>query len=316
MTSSPGDLARQARLSRAAGSPGTLVVVGDVDPAPLRVAGWSLRGVLSLDPYADRLDAAAYVDPAEVCDDAVVDAVALDGAERELAVLLPQLRASGLLVLLPTADPQDVELVRAARAVPDAADACVGLLRRFEPWAVAVAAALPLAGAPPVQMTVRGWPRGRQAAAELVDLTAAWCGTVVAVVAAPAVLPAPELPGGAAVSWALLTDSGATVLVSHVGGPEQVRLSFPTARLVAGPDGVRWEGGAALAPAPVDRGGPDRPDRRAVACAAALLRAVGGGDVGTEQWPWPADLGDLLVVSRVLEALRTSAATERLVPVA
>jgi len=293
-----------------------MVVAGDVDPAPLRAAGWSLRGVLSVDPYVDRLDAATYVDPSEVCDDPEVDAVALDGAERELAALLPELRASGLLLLLPTADPQDVELVRAARAVPEAADACVGLLRRFEPWTTTVAAAVPLAGAPPVQLTVRGWPRGRQAAAELVDLASAWCGAVVAVVAAPAVLPADELSGDAAVSWALLTDSGATVLVSHGGGPEQVRLSFPTARLLAGADRVRWEGGAELLLPPSERGGPDRPDPRAVACAAALTRAVGGGDVATQRWPWPADLGDLLVVSRVLEALRTSASTERLVPVA
>jgi hypothetical protein len=38
--------------------------------------------------------------------------------------------------------------------------------------------------------------------------------------------------------------------------------------------------------------------------------------VPAETWPWPADLGDLLVVARVLEALRTSARTEALVPVA
>lgn len=316
MSASSSRAARQARLSRAPGSPPTIVVAGNVDPAPLRAAGWSLRGVLSLDPYVDRLDAATYVDPAEVCDDPAVDAVAVDGADRELAALLPQLRTSGLLLLLPTADPQDVELVRAARGAPEAADACVGLLRRFEPWAAAVAAAVPLAGSPPVQMTVRGWPRGRQAAAELVDLAAAWCGAVVAVVAAPAVLPAAELPGGATVSWALLTDSGATVLVSHGGGPEQVRLSFPTARLLAGPDGVGWEGGAELVLPPPETLSPDRPDPCAVACAAALTRAVGGGDVSTQRWPWPADLGDLLVVSRVLEALRTSASTERLVPVA
>ena len=32
-----------------------------------------------------------------------------------------------------------------------------------------------------------------------------------------------------------------------------------------------------------------------------------------EQWPWPADLGDLLAAARVLEALRESAATGALV---
>jgi hypothetical protein len=317
----PGvEAARAARLSRPAGSPPTMAVAGGIDPAVLRAAGWSLRGVLSEDPYVDRLDAATYVHPAELCADPRIDAVALDGSDRELAALLPELRESGLLLLLPTADPQDVDLVRAAVQVPDAADACVGLLRRWEPWAVTVAAALPLAGGPPVQVTVRGWPRGRQAAAELVDLVSAWCGDVVAALAAPAVLPAAELPGGAAVSWALLTASGATVLVSHEGEQESVRLSFATARLLAGPGGASWEGGAELPlgaglPAPA-RALPPGLDPALVAVAAALAGAVGGGDVAAESWPWPADLADLLAVTRVLEALRSSARTELLVPIA
>lgn len=296
-----------------------MALAGAVDPGFLRAAGWSLRGVLSQDPYVDRLDAATYVHPVELCADPVIDAVAVDGSDRDLAAVLPELRASGLLLLLPTADPQDVELVRLARQVPDAADACVGLLRRWEPWTVTVAAALPLAGGTPVQVSVRGWPPGRQAAAELVDLASSWCGDVVAAVAAPAELPAVALPTGAAVSWALLTASGATVLVSHEG-EQEVRLSFPTARLVARPGRVSWEGGADLPlgpglPAAV-RAVPPGVDSRLVSIATALGGAVGGGDVCVDTWPWPADLGDLLTVSRVLAALRTSARTERLVPLA
>lgn len=293
-----------------------MAVAGEVDVVALRAAGWQLRGVLSTDPYVDRLDAAAYVQPDEVTDDPLLDAVAVDGSDRELAALLPVLRRSGLLLLLPTAAPLDPDLLREARSVPDAADAAVGLVRRWEPWARLVSAALPLAGGPPVQVTVRGWPRGKQEAAELVDLVASWCGGVAAVVAAPGPLPAAELPGGAAVSWAMLTDSGATVLVSHDGPQPLVRLSFATARLEAGPAGARWEGGDALplpaeptwAPADVAPG--------LVATAAALAGATGGRDILATRWPWPADLGDLLVVARVLEALRTSARTESLVPVA
>ncbi|MGI8536766.1 MAG: hypothetical protein ACR2K2_09765 [Mycobacteriales bacterium] len=319
------DAARQARLSRPAGTPPTIAIAGDVDPAPLRQAGWQLRGVLSNLPYADRLDAATYVDPAELLDDPALDAVAVDGDDPELARLLPELRGSGLLLLLPTAAPLDAELVRAARLVPDAADACVGLRLRWQPWALTVAAALPLAGGPPVQVTVRGWPRGRQAAAELVDLVGAWCDEVVAVIAAPAVLPAEQLPATgaqppAAVSWALLTACGATVLISHEGGPVRVRLSFATARLEAGPTGVRWAGGAELpllsppewVPQPAAR----TTDLGLVATATALLRAVGGGEVPAHSWPWAADLGDLLVISRVLSALRASARIESIVPVA
>lgn len=302
------EAAREARLTRHPRTPPTIAIAGSVDPAPLRAAGWRLRGVLSTDPYLDRLDAAQYVEPSEVLADPLLDAVAVDGEDRDLAALLPELRGSGLLLLLPTAAPLDPEAVRAAHAVRDAADAVVGLVARWEPWAQVVAAALPLAGSPPVQVTVRGWPRGRQAAAELVDLAASWCGEVAAVVAAPAPLPAAELPGGAAVSWALLTAGGATVLVSHEGPAPLVRLSFATARLEAGSSGARWEGGAGL---PLPPGSPGLQ-----LTAAALAAATGGRDVAAHTWPWPADLGDLLVVARVLEALRTSARTEQLVPVA
>ena len=47
--------------------------------------------------------------------------------------------------------------------------------------------------------------------------------------------------------------------------------------------------------------------------SAAVGLAVGGGDVPAGEWPWPADLGDLLAAARVLEALRESAATGVLV---
>ena len=295
-----------------------MVLAGAVDPAPLRAAGWSLRGTLSGDPYADRLDAATYVEVDELLDDPVVDAVAVDGDDRDLAPLLPALRDSGLLLLLPAGAPLEPDLARAARAVAEPADAAVGLLARWEPWALTVAAALPLVGTPPVQVTVLGWPRGKQAAAELVDLAASWCGEVAAVVAAPARLPAATLPGGEAVAWAMLTGSGATVLVSHDGPAPVLRLSFATARLEAGPGGARWTGGADLpllaVPGWVPHATGSPPGL--VATAAALARAVGGGDVPADSWPWPADLGDLLVAARVLEALRTSARTEQLVPVA
>lgn len=308
--------ALRARLTRPVSAPPTIAVAGEVDPVALRAAGWQLRGVLSTDPYVDRLDAATYVEPAEVVEDPLLDAVAVDGRDPRLAALLPDLRRSGLLLLLPSAAPLDPELVRAARAVRDPAEAAVGLVRRWEPWAQVVSAALPLAGGPPLQMTVRGWPHGPQEAAELVDLVSAWCGQVAAVVAAPGPLPAAELPDGARVAWAMLTDSGATVLVSHEGDSPLVRLSFAAARLEAGPQGAHWQGGAAL-PLPAESAwAPPGATPGLVATAAALARATGGRDVDATSWPWPADLGDLLVAARVLEALRTSARTEAPVPVA
>jgi hypothetical protein len=149
---------------------------------------------------------------------------------------------------------------------------------------------------------------------------------VAAVAAAPAPLPAAELPGGAPVAWSLLTASGATVLVSHAStssaggtsatGPPLVRLSFANARLDAGPAGARWSGGPELRlPAPVCWA-PEGVAPGLVAAATALAAATGGRDVPAQDWPWPADLGNLLVVARVLEALRESARSEQLVPVA
>jgi hypothetical protein len=309
-----------------------MAVAGDVDVAALRAAGWRLRGRLQTLPYDDPLDAEPYLSADELASDARLDAVAVDGSAPELAAALPQLRADGLLLLLPTPAPLDPDAVRAARAVPDAADAAVALLRRWEPWALTVGAALPLAGGPPLQVTVRGWPRGPAAAAELVDVVTGWCGEVAAVVAAPAPLPAPVLPlpgrtRGVPVAWALLTASGATVLVSHEGGPPVVRVSFATARLEATPDGVRWQGGEALPLLPLPGWVPPAHGRPVglVATAAALRGAVGTGELPRPQPSWPgavpldrgpADLGDLLVVARVLEALRASARTETLVPVA
>ena len=98
-----------------------MVVAGAVDPAPLRAAGWSLRGALSPDPYDAPLGAGLYADADDVLADPQVDAVALDGDDAGLAGLLPELRAGGLLVLLPIAAPLDPDLVRAARAVAEPA---------------------------------------------------------------------------------------------------------------------------------------------------------------------------------------------------
>lgn len=316
--------AREARLTRDPGTRPTAAVAGDVDPGVLRATGWQVRGRLLTTPYDDPRDVPSYAGVADLVEDADLDLVVLDAADPLLARALPELREAGLLVLLPTPAPLDEDLLRAARAVEGAQDVAVALLSRWEPWACTVAAALPLAGGPPLQVTVRGWPRGPAAAAELTDLVAGWCGDIAAVVAAPGPLPADALPGGARVAWSLLTASGATVLVSHDDGPPLVRLSFASARLEAGPLGARWEGGAELPllappdPLPADRTAPPPPGTPAglLACATALRSAVGLGDVPAVGWPWPADLGNLLTAARVLAALRESARAEQLVRVA
>lgn len=315
--------ARAARLARSWRAVPTAALLGDVDPVPLRAGGWEVRGRLAASPFSpsrdagDLRDVAGYLEAGELLADDRIDLAVVDGEQPGLAGLLPELRAAGLLVLLPGPAPRDLDLLRAARAV-DGPDTGVGLVQRWEPWARTVAAALPLAGGPPVQVTVRGWPTGPAPAAELIDLVTGWCGDVVAVVAAPGPLPASTLPGGEPVHWALLTGSGATVLVSHTGPAPSVRLSFDVARLEAAPTSVRWTGGAELPLLPMPDWVPPSPRGvpvGLVATAAALSEALGGrplplrpGQAG------PADLGDLLVAGRAVEALRTSARTERLVP--
>ena len=301
----------------------SIALVGDVDGGVLRAAGWDVRGALATTPYDDPRDVPSYTSVEQLCADDGLQAVALDGSDPLLARHLPVLRAHGKHVLLPSAAPLDRDLLRAARTVETAAEVVVALVERWEPWTLTVAAALALVGSPVLQATVRGWSTGGTAAAELVDLAQAWCGEIVAVAAAPAPLPAAALGDGLPVAWSLLHASGATVLVSHRGAPPLVRLSFATARLEAGPLGARWEGGAEL---PLLRT-PDRrepPHRAAVppgtsagllACAVDLAAAVDGAHLPAAGWPWPADLGTLQSVGRVLAALRESARTETLVRV-
>jgi hypothetical protein len=322
--------ARRARLGRPRGSVPTAAVVGPVDAAALAAvaaAGWQVRGVLAPSPFADLPleDRVGYLDPDELCADGRVDAAVVAGEDPAAAGLLPRLRRAGLVTLLPTPAPLDVGDVLAARAVAGP-EAAVGLVQRWTGWARTAAAALPLAG-PPVQVTVRGWPRGPAAAAELVDVVAGWCGEVVAVAATPGPLPAERLPGGERVAWSLLTGSGATVLVAHEGPGPRVRVTTAAARLEVEPDAVRWEGGDVLPLARPPSWAPPAPegtDPGLVATAAALADAVGGAEVrgaeapgaGRVGVPAAAGLADLLVVARVLEALRTAARTEALVPVA
>ncbi len=318
-----------------------IALAGAIDGNVLRAAGWQVRGALNVTPYDDLRDVPSYAGIEDLLADPALDAVALDGRDDLLARHLPLLLEHGVHVLLPGPAPLDPEVLRHARAVRDPvfgsgparlvdhpsrparsgaapAEVAVGLLERWEPWALTAAAAIPMVGTPVLQATVRGWPRGVAAAAELVDLARAWCGDVVSVVAAPAPLPAASLGDGLPVAWSLLHASGATTLVSHEGAPVLARLSFDTARLELGPLGGRWTGGAELPLLPT----PDRRDvphacatppgtpAGLVGCAVDLLHAVPRAEIGVQRWPWPADLGDLQAVTRVLAALRESARAE------
>lgn len=299
----------------------TIALAGAIDGRVLRAAGWQVKGALPLTPYDDLADLPSYADLDDLLADEDLSAVALDGSDPLVARHLPAVLARGRSVLLAGPAPLDLDLLRASRERESAVTAfvAVALLERWEPWSMTVAAALQVVGTPVLQATVRGWPRGKDAAAELVDLARSWCGDVLSVSAAPAPLPASDLGEGLPVAWSLLHESGATTLVSHEGAPPLVRLSFATARLEAGPLGARWDGGAEI-PLVARRGFPTTDPRPAappgtayglLGSAEALRVAVVQGELLTDQWPWPADLGDLQAASRVLGALRESARAEQ-----
>jgi hypothetical protein len=299
----------------------TIALVGAVDGGVLRAAGWQVKGALHLTPYDDLRDVPSYAAIEDLLADDALDAVAVDGADSLVAQHLPALLAKGLHVLLTSCAPLDPDLLASARGAAEAGDAevVVTLVQRWEPWALTVAAAMPLVGSPVTQATIRGWPRGMAAAAEVVDLARSWCGDVLSAIAAPAPLPADELEDGTPVAWALLHESGATTLVSHEGAPPLVRLSFATARLEAGPLGARWVGGVELPLLPHDPFGDDPAPRSptppgtpvgTIASARRLLQAVPDRTILPTEWPWPADLGDAQAIGRVLAALRESARAE------
>lgn len=286
-------------------------MVGDaLDGQVLRATGWQVTGALQVLPYDDPGDVPSYASLDELLSDGL-QAVALSGSDAHLAGHLPDLLVAGLAVLLPTPDPLDPELLRLARdAAPDAVVA-VGLLQRWEPWARTTGAAVPLAEGPLLQCTVRGWPRGAVAAAELVDLARLWCGDVVGVAARPARLPADELAPGVPVAWSLLHESGTTTLVSHEAAPPVVRLSFAGARWEAGPLGARWLGGDEVtlsAPRTPGNAPPGTP-AGLLSCAAWLREAVTAGSAEVAA-PAAAGLGDLQAVERVLSGLRASSRGE------
>ena len=280
-----------------------IALVGEeVDGQVLRAAGWRVAGALHLGPYADPGDVPSYATVDELLGDGL-DAVALSGGDPLLAGNLPDLLAAGLGVLLPTPAPLDAELLRLARDTAPDAVVAVGLVQRWEPWAGTTGGALQRVAGPPLQCTVRGWPRGRAAAAELLDLVRTWCGDVVGVAARPAQLPADALAPGVAVAWSLLHEQGTTTLVSHDDAPPVVRLSWEHARWEAGPLGARWVGGAEV-PLSAPRLPGSVPPGTApglLAVATWLREAVAG-----VERPGAAGLGDLQAVERALTALAVS----------
>ncbi len=150
------------------------------------------------------------------------------------------------------------------------------------------------------QVTVIGWPGGREARAELCDLIRRLCGDVLAVCASPAAMPVPELSPTDPVTLALLTATGATVVASEsslyryedaqltfVGTGGRVVLGLEEVR-IALPSGVRTLAGLAAPAHPVH------------VATEGLRDELSGAPSGA------AGLGDLLAAARIVELAAVS----------
>jgi hypothetical protein len=347
------DGARRARRARPANrAPGELPTISVVAPRPddavvrlLAGTGWLVTALLASDVFDGLLWASRtpgvernYVELSELLLDEAVDAACLPAPEPADAATLVALLRAGLHVLLPRPAPFAAEaLLRAVEAADDAeAEHAVGFESRWSAPAVTVGDLLGSGEVGPVgQVTVRGWPTGAVGTLELVDLVQTWAGAIVAACASQDDLPAAELPGGAAVRWALLTEQGTTVLVAPEGAPKPtVRLSCPQGRLEVTPGALRWDGGGAvplvtpdLCPPHVDPVADDLPaldpaveappGEVAAAYRLALAASTGDRDIddGPRSRPRVATLRDLFVATRVRDALQASAAGRRWVEI-
>jgi predicted dehydrogenase len=314
----------------------------DDDAVRLATAtGWQVSALLASDVFDGLLWASRtpgvernYVELAELLLDESVDAACLAAPEPADASTLVALLHAGLHVLVPRPTAFGVDaLLRAIEAAEEAeAEHAVGLTTRWSAPAVTVADLIASRDVGPVgQVTARGWPAGAAGTLELIDVVQTWCGAVVAACASEPDLPAAELPGGAPVRWALLTEQATTVLVSPEGASTPtVRLSCPQGRLELTPRTLRWDGGGAVPlrevpvrPAEVgaDEDVPALDESAAGSLGAvvaahrlALAAATGGTHfLSSPQLAGPdvASLRDLFVAVRVRDALRASAVAGR-----
>ncbi|MDX6206633.1 MAG: hypothetical protein QOF39_2690 [Frankiales bacterium] len=319
------------RRSRAADFPRTerptIALVSDQPDLPmlgvLTDAGWSVTGVLAADVFDGLLWAAQspgvarnYLDLPDLLSDPSLDACCLSLPAAGMGPVLVATLQAGLHTLLPEPAELGADTVRRAleAAEDSGAEHAVAMQQRWRAPVATVARALDSGRlGPPAQLTVRGWPTGAAPTAELLDVVTRWCGDVVAVCASPEELPARELPGGATVRWALLTASGATVLVAHDGaGAPLMRLSCPQGRVEveAGPGDGTLDGPADLPTLPAEPTRTDGLRSTASRLAEAVIRSEGVA-APYDGWPWPSTLRDLFVVERIREALRSSAAERR-----
>jgi predicted dehydrogenase len=279
--------------------------------AVLREAGLDVVGLLAPEPL-ESLAWAADVEAPRAYGDLVallsddVEAVCLELAPPAADLVAQRAVEAGLHVLLVRAITGDPVALRAVADVAEDADLAhvVAFDDRAWPAAMHVQALVPTLGRL-TQLTVVNAPSGPLGRAEILDLTIRWCGEVLAVCADPASMPARQLTAAAPVTLALLTASGATVLVHERMGGRLAEATFTLCgeqgRIVVEGRRVRRADHAGVRAVLLPPMLSERPGL--TEAAYDLVRAVELGDPAMVRG---ASVHDLLAVTRLQDAARRS----------
>jgi len=270
-------------------------VVGLLAPEPLESLAWAAEAGVPR-AYPDLL--------ALLSDD--VKAVCVETRPPGADIVARRAAEVGLHVLLAGPAGPEAETLRAVADLAEEGDVAhvVALDGRAWPAATHVAATVPSLGRL-TQMTVVGAPTGPRGRVEIVDLVMRWCGEVLAVCADPAAMPAPALTPQAPVTLALLTASGATVLINErMGGnldTATITVCGEEGRVVVQGRRVRRQDGAGvrdvlMPPVPTARPG----------LVEATYDVVRATELEDTRLVRGATFHDLLAANRLLAAAGTS----------
>ena len=230
-----------------------------------------------------------------------VEAACLDLPMGEACRVAGALLADGLSIVFARPHTPDCGALRELLDAASAGDTAAVAGLRTRSWPSVVEAGRLLGEIGELrQVTVIGWPGGREARAELCDVIRRTCGDVVAVCGGVAAMPVRELSPTDPVTLALLTAGGATVVASEsslyryedaqltfIGSGGRVVLGFDEVRISV-PSGVRTIAGLT-------------PSAHPVQVAAEGLRDELSGHPCAA-----AGLGDLLAAARIIELAATS----------
>ena len=187
----------------------------------MRAGGGDVIGLLAPDALESLVWAAeAQADHGYSALDALaadaVDVACLDLPIAEACRVGTSLLAEGLSVVLARSQTPDRETVRGMLEAASSGNASASAGLRTRGWgSIAEAVRLVPQLGRLSQVTVVGWPAGREARAELCDVVRRLCGEVVAVSGSTEVMPVRELSPTDPVTLALLTADGTTVLASE-----------------------------------------------------------------------------------------------------